>query len=221
MVLLVHSSISPHCRKIRVLMAEKRMLFVLKEENPWALSKDIMKINPAGELPVFIYDGNIISGNYAITEFLEETYSQNRMISGSNKDRAEIRRLVDWFDNKFYREVYQYIAGEKIYKRFAMHLPPESKRIKAGINNLRFHLEYIDWIVERNNYLVGSDFSLADISAAAQLSVIDYLGDVPWEDYNNAKLWYSKIKSRPSFKDILNDRIRGIYPSKHYADLDF
>lgn len=221
MVLLVHSSISPHCRKIRVLMAEKRMLFVLKEENPWALSKDIMKINPAGELPVFIYDGNIISGNYAITEFLEETYSQNRMISGSNKDRAEIRRLVDWFDNKFYREVYQYIAGEKIYKRFAMHLPPESKRIKAGINNLRFHLEYIDWIVERNNYLVGSDFSLADISAAAQLSVIDYLGDVPWEDYNNAKLWYSKIKSRPSFKEILADRFKGIYPSNHYTDLDF
>ncbi|MEE6206735.1 MAG: glutathione S-transferase family protein [Alphaproteobacteria bacterium] len=221
MVLLVHSSISPHSRKVRILMAEKKMLFVLKEEIPWALSKDIMKINPAGELPVFIYDGNIISGNYAITEFLEETYSQNRMISGSNKDRAEIRRLIDWFDNKFYREVYQYIAGEKIYKRFALHQPPESKRIKAGINNLRFHLEYIDWIVERNNYLVGSDFSLADISAAAQLSIIDYLGDVPWEDYKNAKLWYSKIKSRPSFKEILNDRIKGIYPSNHYTDLDF
>ena len=221
MVLVVHISISPHCRKIRILMAEKKMLFVLKEENPWALSKDIMKINPAGELPIFIYDGNIIAGNYAITEFLEDTYPQNKMICGSNKDRAEIRRLTDWFDNKFYREVYHYIVGEKIYKRFATHQPPESKKIKVGINNLRFHLEYIDWIVERNNYLVGNNFSLADISAAAQLSVIDYLGDVPWEEYKNAKLWYSKIKSRPSFKEILNDRIKGIYPSKHYTDLDF
>ena len=202
-------------------MAEKRMLFVLKEENPWNLSKDIMKINPAGELPIFIYDGNIIAGNYAITEFLEETYTQNRLIQGNNKERAEVRRLVDWFDNKFYRDVYQYIAGEKIYKRFILRQPPESKRIKAGINNLRFHLEYIDWLVERNNYLAGAELSMADISAAAQLSIIDYLGDVPWEDYKNAKLWYSKIKSRPSFKDILNDRIKGIYPSKHYADLDF
>ena len=221
MVLLVHNSILPQCRKIRVLMAEKRMLFVLKEENPWNLSKDIMKINPAGELPIFIYDGNIIAGNYAITEFLEETYTQNRLIQGNNKERAEVRRLVDWFDNKFYRDVYQYIAGEKIYKRFILRQPPESKRIKAGINNLRFHLEYIDWLVERNNYLAGAELSMADISAAAQLSIIDYLGDVPWEDYKNAKLWYSKIKSRPSFKDILNDRIKGIYPSKHYADLDF
>lgn len=221
MVLLVHSNISPQCRKIRILMAEKKLLFVLKEENPWALSKDVLKINPAGELPIFIYDGNIISGNYAITEFLEESYTQNRLIYGNNKSRAEIRRLVDWFDNKFYREVYQYIAGEKIYKRFVMRQPPESKRIKAGINNLRYHLEYIDWVVERNNYLVGNDFSLADVSAAAQLSVIDYLGDVPWEDYKNAKLWYSKIKSRPSFKEILNDRIKGIYPSNNYANLDF
>jgi len=221
MVLLVHNSILPQCRKIRILMAEKKMLFVLKEENPWALSQDIMKINPAGELPVFIFDGNIISGNYAITEFLEETYTQNRLISGNTKERSEIRRLVDWFDNKFDREVYQYIVGEKIYKRFALKLPPESKRLKAGINNLRFHMEYIDWMVERNNYLAGANFSLADISAAAQLSIIDYLGDVPWENYKNAKLWYSKIKSRPSFKDILNDRIKGIYPAKNYMNLDF
>lgn len=221
MVLLVHSNILPQCRKIRILMAEKKMLYVLKEEIPWALSKDIMKINPAGELPIFIFDGNIIAGNYAISEFLEETYTQNRLIVGNNKERAETRRLIDWFDNKFYHDVYQYIVGEKVYKRFALHKPPESKRIQVGINNLRFHLEYIDWIVERNNYLVNDEFSLADISAAAQLSIIDYLGDVPWQDYKNAKLWYSKIKSRPSFKEILNDRIKNIYPSTHYTDLDF
>ncbi|MBR1399297.1 MAG: glutathione S-transferase family protein [Alphaproteobacteria bacterium] len=221
MVLLVHSNLLPQCRKIRVLMAEKKMLFVLKEENPWALSKDILKINPAGELPIFIFDGNILAGNYAITEFLEETYSQNKLIVGNNKERAEVRRLTDWFDNKFNREVYQYIAGEKIYKRFVLKLPPESRRIKAGINNLRFHMEYIDWLTERSNYLAGAEFSMADISAAAQISIIDYLGDIPWEDYKNAKLWYSKIKSRPSFKEILNDRIKGVYPSKHYTDLDF
>lgn len=221
MVLLVHSSILPQCRKIRILMAEKKILFVLKEENPWALSKEIMKVNPAGELPIFIYDGNIVSGNYAITEFLEETYTQNRLISGNNKQRSEIRRLTDWFDNKFHREVFQYIVGEKIYKRFSLQQPPEAKRVQIGANNLRFHMEYIDWIVERNGYLTENGFSLADISAAAQLSVIDYLGDVPWENYQNVKLWYSKVKSRQSFKEILNDRIKGIYPPAHYTDLDF
>jgi len=221
MVLLIHHNTSPHSRKIRILMAEKKMLFVLKEEEPWNLSKDIKKLNPAGELPVFIFDGNIISGNYPITEYLEENYPEPRLLPGDNKQRAEIRRICDWFDTKFYKEVYQYIVVEKIHKRFKDGLSPDSKILKAGINNLKFHLEYIDWMTERNNNLSGNRFTLADITAAAHLSIIDYLGDIDWDNYKYAKTWYAKVKSRPSFKDILKDTIKGVIPSKNYSNLDF
>ncbi len=221
MVLLIHHNISPQSRKIRLMMSEKKMLFVLKEEEPWNISPNIKKLNPSGELPIFIFDGNIISGNYAITEYLEEAYPEPRLLLGDAKQRAEIRRLTDWFDNKFYDEVYKYIVVEKVYKRFRDGLSPDSRTLKAGLNNLKFHLEYIDWLAERNNYLCGQEFSLADLTAAAHLSVIDYLGDISWEDYKNAKLWYSKIKSRPSFKEILKDTIKGIFPAKHYTNLDF
>ncbi|MBO5441660.1 MAG: glutathione S-transferase family protein, partial [Alphaproteobacteria bacterium] len=74
---------------------------------------------------------------------------------------------------------------------------------------------------DRNNYIAGKELSLADLTVAAHLSIIDYLGDISWNEYKNAKLWYAKIKSRPSFKDILKENIRGILPSKSYADLDF
>lgn len=221
MVLLIHHNISPQSRKIRILMAEKKMLFVLKEEQPWNISSDIKKINPAGDLPIFIFDGNIISGNYPITEYLEENYPEPRMLSGDNKQRAEIRRLCDWFDTKFYKEVYQYIVVEKIHKRFKEGLAPDSKILKAGLNNLKFHMEYIDWLTERNNNLAGNKFTLADITAAAHLSIIDYLSDIDWDNYKYAKTWYAKIKSRPSFKDILKDTIKGVIPSKHYSNLDF
>ena len=137
------------------------------------------------------------------------------------KITPEVRRLIEWFDVKFMREVNRNIVYEKVHKRFGFGNPPDSKILKIGINNLNFHLEYIDWLAERRNYLAGDDFSLADITAAAHLSVIDYLGDVPWDGYKNAKLWYSKIKSRPSFKEILKDNIKGILPAKHYANLDF
>jgi glutathione S-transferase len=63
--------------------------------------------------------------------------------------------------------------------------------------------------------------SLADVAAAAHLSCIDYIGDVPWEAYELAKNWYARIKSRPSFRSILADHIAGMPPPKHYADLDF
>lgn len=202
-------------------MSEKRMLFVLKEEEPWKLSPDVYKLNPAGELPIFLYDGNIIAGNYAISEFLEEFSQEMPLMPQEIKLRAEVRRLVEWFDSKFYKEVYRNIVYEKVHKRFGSGNAPDSKVLKVGLNNLNFHLEYIDWLAERHNYLAGDEFSVADITAAAHLSIIDYLGDVPWENYKNAKLWYSKIKSRPSFKEILKDNIKGILPAKHYANLDF
>lgn len=202
-------------------MSEKKMLFILREEEPWKLSADILKLNPAGEMPIFLNDGQTICGNYAISEYLEETSTDVPLIFGDAKQKAEIRRLIDWFDNKFYREVYRNIVYEKVHKRFASGQAPDSRILKTGLNNLIYHLEYIEWLLERRQYLAADTLSLADLSAAAQLSVVDYLGGVPWDDFKNAKLWYSKIKSRPSFKDILKDTIRGILPAKHYANLDF
>lgn len=221
MVLLVHHPVSPFSRKVRIAMTEKKMLFVLKEEEPWNLSQNVFKLNPAGELPIYVYDGNVIAGNYAICEFLEEISKDYKLLPNDSKERAEVRRLVEWFDDKFYREVYRNVVMEKVHRRFGTGQAPDSRLLKAGLNNLNFHLEYIDWLIERRNYLAGENFSWADIAAAAHLSIVDYLGDIPWESYKNAKLWYSKIKSRPSFKDILKDNIKGILPAKHYANLDF
>ena len=221
MVLLVHHSISPQSRKVRLIMAEKKMLFVLKEEDPWNISPEIKKINPAGDLPILIFDGNVISGNYAITEYLEESNPQYKLLPEGAKERAEIRRIIDWFDTKFYNEVYKYIVTEKIIKRFQLRQAPNSKVLKAGLNNLKFHMQYIDYLADRNNYIAGRTLSLADLPVAAHLSIIDYLGDISWNEYKNAKLWYAKVKSRPSFKDILKDNIRGIPPSANYANLDF
>ena len=221
MVLLVHHNISPQSRKIRIIMAEKKMLFVLRDEDPWDISDEFKKLNPSGELPIFIFDGNIICGNYAITEYLEEAYPEPSLLFGNAKQKAEIRRLTDWFDGKFYQEVYKYIVNEKVYKRFKDGSAPDSRILKAGLNNLRFHMEYIEWLTERRNYLAGQEFSLADVTAAAHISIIDYLGDVMWDDFKNAKLWYYKMKSRPSFKELLKDTIKGIFPAKHYTNLDF
>ena len=221
MVLLVHHPVSPHSRKIRLQMGEKKMLFFLREEEPWKLSEEVYKLNPAGELPIFISDGNTIAGHYAISEYLEEISQDVSLIFGEPKQKAEIRRLTDWFDNKFYREVYRNIVFEKVHKRFANGSAPDSRILKTGLNNLIYHLEYIEWLLDRRQYLATDQLTLADLSAAAQISIVDYLGSVPWESFKNAKIWYSKIKSRPAFKDLLKDNIKGILPAKNYANLDF
>ncbi|MBR5154751.1 MAG: glutathione S-transferase family protein [Alphaproteobacteria bacterium] len=221
MVLLIHHSTSPQSRKARLIMAEKKMLFVLQEEEPWNLSEKAKQINPAQDLPILVFDGNVISGNYAITEYLEESNPQYKLLPEAPKDRAEVRRIMDWFDIKFHNEVYKYIVAEKIIKRFHLKEAPNSRILKAGLNNLKYHMEYVEYLTDRYKYIVGNDLTLADFTVAAHLSILDYLGDIPWDEYKNAKLWYAKIKSRPSFRDILKDTIRGIPPSSNYTNLDF
>ena len=132
-----------------------------------------------------------------------------------------MRRLVAWFDCKFQEEVTRNLVGEKILKRFLGLGEPSSEAIRAGLTNIHYHLDYIGYLCERRTWLAGDHLSLADLAAAAHLSCVDYLGNVPWEDHAEATEWYARVKSRPAFRPLLADRIPGIPPPKHYADLDF
>ena len=67
----------------------------------------------------------------------------------------------------------------------------------------------------------GGRITYADMAAAAALSVLDYLGEVNWSDFPAAKDWYSRVKSRPSFRPLLADRVRGLSSVSTYGDLDF
>lgn len=133
----------------------------------------------------------------------------------------ETRRLVVWFQEKFGQEVTENLAGEKIMKRFLGHGQPSSDAIRAGLTNIDYHLDYIDFLAERRKWLAGDELTLADLTAAAHLSVCDYLGNVPWDRHAEARAWYARIKSRPSFRPLLEDFIPGLAPADHYRDLDF
>ena len=219
---LHHLWISPACRKVRIALAEKELEFGLKAESPWTRRPEFLAMNPAGEVPVLVDDGGaVLAGAMTICEYLDETRPDPPLLPGGPVERAEIRRLVAWFDGKFDREVGEALLGEKLIKRFSHRGEPDSRAIRAGKDNLRIHLEYVAWLAERRSWLAGDTFSLADVAASAHLSAVDYLGDVPWAEHPRAKEWYARVKSRPSFRAILADRIAGFPPPRHYADLDF
>ncbi|MEC8623070.1 MAG: glutathione S-transferase family protein [Pseudomonadota bacterium] len=219
---LYHLWLSPYCRKVRIVLAEKKIDYRLETENTWLRRREFLAINPAGEVPVLIEDdGTSIADSQTICEYLEEVVPDPSIFPADLKERAEARRIVAWFDRKFSTEVSENLVGEKIFKRFLKTGAPNSALIRAGQQNIHYHLDYIGWLSERRNWLAGGVFSIADIAAAAHLSSVDYLGDVPWEDHISAKEWYVRIKSRPSFRAILADHLPGEPPPKHYADLDF
>jgi glutathione S-transferase len=222
MRVLYHLTLSPFARKVRIVLAEKNLDFTMKTEKTWERRPEFLALNPAGEVPVLIEpDGTVLAGTDAIVEYLDEAYREKILIGINPVDRAEVRRLNAWFDTKMNEEVTENLLGEKIMKRLTGTGQPNSQAIRAGHGNLPYHLDYIGYLVERRRWLAGDHFSLADITAAAQLSSLDYLGDVPWDNHEPAKEWYARIKSRPSFRSILADHIPGIAPPKHYTDLDF
>jgi glutathione S-transferase len=222
MRVLYHQWLSPACRKVRIVLAEKKLDFELRLEPVWEPRLEFLALNPAGDVPVLIEpDGRALADSTAIAEYLDESFPEPSLLAGTAIERAEVRRLVGWFDGKFDREVTRNLVGEKVMSRLTRRGHPDSAAIRAGHANIRTHLEYISWLMERRNWLAGDRLTLADISAAAHLSCVDYLGDVPWDAYDEAKIWYARVKSRPSLRTILTDAIPGLPPVEAYADLDF
>ncbi len=219
---LYHLPLDPGCRLVRIMLGEKKLEVSLKTERVWERREDFLRINPAGEVPVLIEeDGTSISGAAVAAEYLDEAYPAPPLIGVSALDRAETRRLLQWFAVKFRDEVSANLIGEKVMKRFLGLGEPNTSAIRAGLRNIHYHLDYIGWLCDRRRWLAGDAFSLADAAAAAQVSAIDYLDDVPWDDHAGAKDWYARIKSRPSLRPVLADLVPGLMPPKHYADPDF
>ncbi len=222
---LYHHPLDPLSRRVRLALAEKGLVCDYNFEKPWTPSADLLALNPAGEVPVLTItegkDQHVIADAEAICEYLDETSAAPSLLGKDPVMRAEVRRLIGWFDRKFQREVTDLLINEKAWKRLQGAGEPDSAVIRAGCQNIHGHLEYIAWLTERRNWLAGDVISFADLAAGAQLSVIDYLGDVPWNNHVLAKEWYARLKSRPCFRSLLGDHIAGFMPPKHYADLDF
>ncbi|WP_417449419.1 glutathione S-transferase family protein [Kordiimonas sp.] len=219
---LYHHWLSPAARFVRVLLAEKRVDFDLRLEQEWERRPAFLALNPAGEVPVLVMDdGHAYSGTMAIAEYLEEVIPEPALLIGDADERYEIRRLAGWFHSKVGTEVTRHTVSEKLFKRFLGMGEPDSETIRCASHNLKVHLRYITYLAERRHYLAGPQFTMADAAAAAHISVIDYFGDIAWEQWPMVKEWYVRVKSRRSIRALLTDRITGLTPPKHYQELDF
>jgi glutathione S-transferase len=222
---LHHWQLDPFSRQVRIALAEKGMRIRLKEERIWDGRQDFLALNPAGTTPVLSFSDEggrrAIVGARAALEWIEEISAEPALLAGSAITRAEIRRLADWFDRKFDAEVNAYILYEKMEKRMTGQGAPDPDMIHQGRLALREHLTYLATLIDARHWLSGNGYSLGDIAAAAHLSCIDYFNEVPWEKYPPVKEWYGRIKSRPSFRALLRDRLPGMTPPPHYDVLDF
>jgi glutathione S-transferase len=230
MLTLFHHAFCPHSRFVRLALEECGLTARLVEERTWDRRKEFLALNPAGTTPVLVDEGAPPVPQAAIiAEYLDETHSElierARLMPRDPRDRVEVRRLMSWFNDKFFDEVSGPLVMERVYKR---HIPsgrgggpPDTDSLRAARSNIRYHLSYVGWLVRMRDWLAGDSLTYADLAAAAHLSVADYLGDVPWDQDESAKAWYARIKSRPAFRALLMETLPGLPPSPSYVNLDF
>jgi glutathione S-transferase len=230
MLTLFHHPLCPHSRFVRLVLEEFGVTPQLVEERVWERRQEFLALNPAGTTPVLVEEGvPPVPGAAIIAEYLDESRgaaaTRLRPLPVEPGERIEIRRLMSWFNDKFFAEASGPLVMERVYKRFIPSDggggPPDTEIMRAARGNIRYHLSYIGWLVRRRDWLAGDSLTYADLAAAAHLSAVDYLGDVPWDEDETAKAWYARIKSRPSFRALLGETLPGLPQSPNYANLDF
>ena len=221
MARLFHVPLSPFCRKVRLSLAEKKIEVELVEERYWEPNPDFLRRNPAAKVPVIRLDEVMMSESAAICEYIEDTRPDPSLMPSDPIQKLEVRRLVGWFDDKFRNEVTSKLLYERVNKKVMGHGFPDSRNVKDGAKAIKYHLDYMAWLLDQRRWLAGDVMTLADFAAAAHLSSLDYISDVDWNRSDTVKDWYAKIKSRPAFRSILADQVPGFPPPRHYNDLDF
>lgn len=230
MLTLFHHPFCPHSRFVRLIFAELGVAPRLVEERTWERRADFLALNPAGATPVLVEEGGpAVPGAAIIAEYLCEMHGEKLAALGlmpsESSGRVEVRRLMSWFNDKFFEEVSGALVTERVYKRFIPAAlgggSPDTNALRAARVNIRYHLGYIGWLVRKRDWLAGDSLTFADLAAAAHLSTVDYLGDVPWDEDKTARAWYARIKSRPTFRALLTETLPGLEPAPSYADLDF
>jgi glutathione S-transferase len=222
---LHHATLDPFSRTVRLALGEKRLGFAEQPVRYWDRPDALRALNPSGLPPVLVdgrgRDAVTVCETRAILEHLEERWPDPPLLPADPAARAEARRLLGWFERKFDYEVNGLLLHEKMEKRLLGLGAPELAALRAGREALRAHLAVMEALLSQRHWLAGADLTLADLSAAAHLSVIDYMGEAPWDEAPNVRAWYARIKSRPAFRPLLADRQPGIAPAAHYDDLDF
>ncbi|UVO50938.1 glutathione S-transferase family protein [Sphingomonas sp. SUN019] len=220
---LYQFTLCPFTRKVRTLLGEKDVGYELVKEMPWDRRDEFVDMNPTGQTPVMVDPerSTLLIDSMAICEYFEETIDKAAMINGTATNRAEIRRLVAWFDTQFYRDVTGPLLDERMVKRIVHRTTPNSARLREAMKSSIAHLDYIDFLLDHRKWMAGATISLADLAAAAQISVADYLGGIDWTGHTHAKAWYGAFKSRRSFRPLLAERMSGIEPPSYYENPDF
>lgn len=221
---LYHWTFDPQARLVRLVLAEKGLEVTLMPSPPWTPHVDVSGLGVGASGVAFTHRANearyVAIGAQAICEYLEEAGEGVNLLPRLQEDRAETRRIWRLADDNL-REACDSLLAERIAIARSRTHAPDSALLRKGAHALRARLTLFNHLAGLRPFMAGRTLTLADLALAAHLSCFDYFNDVPWNLAPDLRDWYARMKSRPSFRSLLTDKIDGTRPAVHYADLDF
>ncbi len=207
---LIGSLNSPYVRKVRIVMAEKKLDYQLILEDVWA-SDAIQKMNPLGKVPCLVMEGqDAITGamfdSRVIVEYVDTLSPVGKLIPPSGRERVEVRTweaLADgMMDAAILARLEQTWSGREDFQRSSAWTERQMGKVHAAVKAMSQGLG-------EKNWCSGNHFTLADIAVGCALGYLDYrFPQIDWRgDYPNLAKLHEKLSARPSFADTLPPKV--------------
>ena len=197
---LVGSLTSPYVRKVRAVLAEKRIDCELVIDPPWAADTHVPDVNPLGKVPVLILDdGSTLFDSRVIAEYLDSVTPNNRLLPSPSRERISIKRWEALADGVLDAAVAAFLEARR----------PDGERSPSWIERQRGKVNQALKVMSDDlgdqPWCHGSGLSLADIAIGCALGYVSFrLGDIRWrEQYPNLAQLYEKLMQRSTFAETV------------------
>jgi len=194
---LIGSLTSPYVRKVRVVMAEKKLEYELILEDVWSSTTQIQTFNPLGKVPCLVMDdGGSLFDSRVIVEYLDTLSPVGRLIPQASRDRTATRCWEAIADGVLDAAVSINIENTKREAEFR-----SEAWVQRQMGKIATALEFMDKGLDPQAFCMGVNFSLADVAVGCALSYLDLrFPQLDWrKQYSNLTLLDEKLQARPSF----------------------
>ncbi|WP_306394533.1 glutathione S-transferase C-terminal domain-containing protein [Telluria beijingensis] len=198
---LIGSVTSPYVRKVRVVMAEKKLDYSFIQENVWAADTTIQQTNPLGKVPCLVMeDGSALVDSRVIAEYLDTLTPVCKLLPPNGRDRAEV---------KVWEALADGVLDAAVLVRLETTLRPEAQQSPEWIarqwGKVHAGLRVMSERLGEASFCAGNHYSLADVAVGCALGWIAFrFPDIDWRgDYPNLARLFDKLSERQSFKDTV------------------
>lgn len=197
---LIGSLTSPYVRKVRIVLAEKKMEVDFELDSPWTPETKVGGINPLGKIPVLVLDDDTpLFDSRVIVEYIDNVTPNSKLFPTPNRERTEVKRWEAVADGVCDAAASAFLEAKRVKKEQSTDwIARQRDKIARG-------LDFMEAELGDKNFCMGTHFSLADIAVGTALGYLAFrFADINWpETHPNLARLYEKLMQRPSFADTV------------------